>query len=82
MKKFVCVLIVTLCLFCSTAYAYGYNKTVQKVEFYYTALEAKRDMNKHIEDGWLVYTVAMTTVHNRNEHTLVVYEKPITLLSE
>lgn len=80
MKKFVCVLIITLCLLGSNAYAYGWNKTAQKVEFYQSALEARRDMNKHIENGWLIHTVEMNTISIRNENVLVVYEKECVLV--
>ena len=80
MKKFVCILIAIICLFSSSAYAYGWNRTVQKVEFYQSALEAKRDMNKHIEDGWLIHTVEMNTISIRNENVLVVYEKELVLV--
>ena len=82
MKKFVCTIITIAFLFGSNAYAYGWNTTTQKVEFYKSALEAKRDMNKHIEDGWLIHTVEMNTISIRNENVLVVYEKPVVLVSE
>jgi hypothetical protein len=73
MKKFVCILIEIICLFSSNAYAC--NATMQKVELYYSAEVANRDMNKHLENGWFIHTCAMSTTYNRYEYILVVYEK-------
>ena len=72
MKKFVCMLVAIALLFGSNAYAC--NATKQKVEFYYSALEANRDMNNHLKNGWFIHTLTMNRFNN-SEHVLVVYEK-------
>lgn len=51
---------------------------MQKVEIYYDMLEAKRDMSKHIRDGWKVHTCTMGAYmagYSSKEKVLVVYEK-------
>lgn len=51
---------------------------MQKIELYYNALEAKYDMDKHIEQGWRVHTCTMGCYmagYTSTEKVLVVYEK-------
>lgn len=51
---------------------------MQKIELYYDMLEAKHDMDKHIEQGWRVHTCTMGCYmagHSSKEKVLVVYEK-------
>lgn len=51
---------------------------MQKVKTYYDMIEAKRDMNEHIREGWRVHTCTMGTYmvgYNSKEKVLVVYEK-------
>ena len=51
---------------------------MQKVEMYFDMLEAKRDMDKHINSGWRIHTCTMGTYmagYSSKEKILVVYEK-------
>ena len=51
---------------------------MQEVRMYYGMLEAERDMNKHIRQGWRVHTCTMGCYmagYSSNEKVLVVYEK-------
>ena len=51
---------------------------MQIVKIYYSMLEAKRDMEKHIEKGWKVHTCTMGCYmagYSSKEDVLVVYEK-------
>jgi hypothetical protein len=51
---------------------------MQKVETYRDMLEAKRDMNEHIRNGWRVHTCTMgcyISGYFSKEKVLVVYEK-------
>ena len=80
MKKFLCIFIAIICLFGSNAYAWNLNTTIQKVELYYSVEEADRDMNKHIENGWLIHSFDINTLYERRERILVVYEKERVLI--
>ena len=51
---------------------------MQKVEMYYSMLEAKRGMDSYIKSGWRVHTCTMGAYfagYNCHEKVLVVYEK-------
>ena len=51
---------------------------MQKVEIYYSMLEAKRGMDYYIKSGWRVHTCAMGAFmagYSGHEHVLVVYEQ-------
>ena len=51
---------------------------MQKVECYDDFIEAKKEMNKHIKDGWKVYSCTMSTYkasYSVYDHVIVVYEQ-------
>lgn len=51
---------------------------MQEVGMYNDMLEAKRDMDKHIREGWRVHTCTMGCYmagYTSSEKVLVVYEK-------
>lgn len=51
---------------------------MQKVEMYYSMIDAKCEMQKHINSGWRVHTCTMGCYmagYTSNEKVLVVYEK-------
>ena len=51
---------------------------MQKVSIYYDVLEAKRDMERYIRDGWRVHTCTMGAFMSGYfpyERIIVVYEK-------
>lgn len=50
---------------------------MQKVEAYSDVYKAEEDMNKHIKDGWKIYTCTMAAVEcglSDIQYVLVVYE--------
>lgn len=51
---------------------------MQKVELYHGSLDAKREMERNIENGWRVQTCTMNAFEAGFSHgveVLVVYEK-------
>ena len=51
---------------------------MQKVQTYYSMLDAKNDMNKHIRSGWRVHTCTMGCYlggYLSAERVIVVYNK-------
>lgn len=51
---------------------------MQKVAIYYDILNAKNDMDRHIQTGWRVHTCTLGTYmagYSSHEKVLVVYEK-------
>ena len=51
---------------------------MQKVEMYYSMLQAKRGMDNYIQSGWRVHTCTMGAYmagYTCHEVVLVIYEK-------